>query len=180
MANLLGLPVRVAEEVLSAVPALVDRTRSQVELTQHLLAKLPCSPLHREASDTDSAGADDASNDDATRATVTDIRSHQHAGSTATGDDGDRAVGSDSEATDSDATDSDATDEVESPDIAAVDASELAIPDYDSLAASQVVPRLASLEPAELALVLDYEQGHRSRQTIINRVRQLQATADGS
>ena len=56
----------------------------------------------------------------------------------------------------------------------------MAIPDYDSLAASQVVPRLASLEPAELAQVLVYEQSHRARQTIINRVRQLQAATDGT
>ena len=61
-----------------------------------------------------------------------------------------------------------------------VDVQDLAIPDYDSLAASQVVPRLASLDPAELALVLTYEQSHRSRQTILNRVRQLQAATNGS
>jgi hypothetical protein len=50
----------------------------------------------------------------------------------------------------------------------------LAIPGYDSLAASQVVPRLAGLSPEELAAVGAYETAHRARRTILTRVRQLQ------
>ena len=50
---------------------------------------------------------------------------------------------------------------------------DLAVPDYDSLAASQVVPRLAMLSPDDLRAVLAYEQSHRHRQTILNRVAQL-------
>ena len=50
---------------------------------------------------------------------------------------------------------------------------QLAIADYDSLAASQVVPRLASLDVAELAAVRAYEAAHRGRRTILNRVDQL-------
>jgi hypothetical protein len=50
----------------------------------------------------------------------------------------------------------------------------LAIPGYDSLAASQVVPRLAGLSPDELAAVGAYETAHRARRTILTRVRQLQ------
>jgi hypothetical protein len=50
----------------------------------------------------------------------------------------------------------------------------LGIPGYDSLAASQVVPRLAGLSAAELAAVGAYESAHRSRRTILTRVRQLQ------
>jgi hypothetical protein len=53
----------------------------------------------------------------------------------------------------------------------------LAIPDYDSLAASQVVPRLAGLEPDELEAVRQYEATHRARRTILNRVAQLQQSA---
>jgi hypothetical protein len=52
----------------------------------------------------------------------------------------------------------------------------LAIPAYDSLSASQVVPRLSGLSPAELAAVRDYETAHRGRKTILNRVAQLQAS----
>jgi len=53
----------------------------------------------------------------------------------------------------------------------------LAIPDYDSLAASQVVQRLAGLSPDELEAVRDYEAAHRGRRTILARVAQLQAGA---
>ena len=48
------------------------------------------------------------------------------------------------------------------------------IDDYDSLTAAKVIPRLADLDAAELEAVLAYEQAHRSRATVINRVRQLQ------
>ncbi|HEX7131855.1 MAG TPA: hypothetical protein VF228_04735 [Iamia sp.] len=56
-----------------------------------------------------------------------------------------------------------------------LDPSELAIPDYDSLAASQVVPRLRALAPAELEAVRAYEAAGRGRKTILNRIAQLQA-----
>jgi hypothetical protein len=59
--------------------------------------------------------------------------------------------------------------------VSAVDVATLAIPDYDSLSASQVVPRLAGLSIDELEAVRDYEAGHRGRKTILNRVAQLQA-----
>jgi hypothetical protein len=52
----------------------------------------------------------------------------------------------------------------------------LAIPDYDSLSASQVVPRLAGLSGQELEAVRAYESAHRSRKTILNRVAQLQSS----
>jgi hypothetical protein len=51
----------------------------------------------------------------------------------------------------------------------------LAIPAYDSLSASQVVPRLSGLSSAELEAVRDYEAAHRGRKTILNRVAQLQS-----
>jgi hypothetical protein len=57
------------------------------------------------------------------------------------------------------------------------EAARLAIPDYDSLAASQVVPRLAGLDPDELEAVRRYEAAHRARRTILNRVAQLQQSA---
>jgi len=55
----------------------------------------------------------------------------------------------------------------------------LAIPNYDSLAASQVVPRLASLSPPELESVRRYEAANRRRMTVLNRVAQLQDAASG-
>jgi hypothetical protein len=52
---------------------------------------------------------------------------------------------------------------------------DLAIPDYDNLSASQVVPRLAGLSSDELELVRRYEAGKRGRKTILNKVAQLQS-----
>ena len=51
---------------------------------------------------------------------------------------------------------------------------ELAITDYDSLSASQVVTRLEGLTVAELEAVRVYEAAHRGRKTILNKVAQLQ------
>jgi hypothetical protein len=51
---------------------------------------------------------------------------------------------------------------------------DLAIPGYDSLSASQVVPRLDALRVEELDAVGRYEAAHRGRRTILNRVAQLQ------
>jgi hypothetical protein len=56
-----------------------------------------------------------------------------------------------------------------------VDAATLAIPDYDSLSASQVVPRLESLTVDELELVRRYEAETRGRKTILNKIAQLQS-----
>jgi hypothetical protein len=50
----------------------------------------------------------------------------------------------------------------------------LAIPDYDSLSALQVVDRLPGLTPAELEAVRAYESAHRGRKTILNKAAQLQ------
>jgi hypothetical protein len=55
-----------------------------------------------------------------------------------------------------------------------VEADALAIPGYDSLSASQVVPRLAGLAPEELELVRKYELAGRGRRTILSRIVQLQ------
>jgi hypothetical protein len=52
---------------------------------------------------------------------------------------------------------------------------ELAIPGYDSLSASQVLPRLEGLAPAELESVRRYESEHRARKTILARIVTLQA-----
>ena len=51
---------------------------------------------------------------------------------------------------------------------------DLAITDYDSLSASQVVTRLEGLTVEELEAVRAYETAHRGRKTILNKVAQLQ------
>jgi len=54
------------------------------------------------------------------------------------------------------------------------DAAVLAIAGYDSLAASQVIPRLEGLEADELEAVRRYEAAHRGRKTILGKISQLQ------
>ncbi len=51
----------------------------------------------------------------------------------------------------------------------------LAIPGYDTLAASQVVQRLAGLSGDELEAVRDYEAATRGRRTILTKIAQLQS-----
>jgi hypothetical protein len=63
---------------------------------------------------------------------------------------------------------------------AATTAAALAIPEYDSLAASQVVPRLSALSRDELNAVRSYEASHRGRRTILGRADQLLARSSGS
>ena len=60
-------------------------------------------------------------------------------------------------------------------DVVVPDPASLAIPDYDSLAASQVVPRLDALDVDELEAVRCYESGVRGRKTILAKIAQLQA-----
>lgn len=50
----------------------------------------------------------------------------------------------------------------------------LPIVDYDEMSAPELLPFLSPLSSDELAAVLRYEQAHRSRATVINRIRQLQ------
>ncbi|MEQ8841381.1 MAG: hypothetical protein RIB98_10390 [Acidimicrobiales bacterium] len=56
-----------------------------------------------------------------------------------------------------------------------LDLTPLPIDDYDDLTAPELLPFLSSLTEEELHTVLRYEQAHRSRATVINRVRQLQS-----
>jgi len=51
----------------------------------------------------------------------------------------------------------------------------MAIPGYDALSASQVVPRLEGLSASELEAVRAYEEAGRGRKTVLSRIAQLQA-----
>jgi len=57
------------------------------------------------------------------------------------------------------------------------DLDELPIDDYDGLSAAVITKRLPGLSAAQLAQVLAYEQGHRNRKTICERIVALRATA---
>jgi len=54
------------------------------------------------------------------------------------------------------------------------DGEELPIDDYDDMSAPELLPFLSPLDHNDLDRVLNYEQSHRSRATVINRIRQLQ------
>jgi hypothetical protein len=73
-----------------------------------------------------------------------------------------------------DAAGTDAGEAVAPPNDVPVEEVNRAIPDYDSLAASQVVPRLDGLTADELEVVRGYESAHRNRTTVLTRVAQLQ------
>ncbi len=64
--------------------------------------------------------------------------------------------------------------EAATPAVPAPSGDTLAIPDYESLSASQVVPRLESLAPEELEAIRRFEHAHRGRKTILNKIAQLQ------
>ncbi|MCC7076203.1 MAG: hypothetical protein IT198_03680 [Acidimicrobiia bacterium] len=49
----------------------------------------------------------------------------------------------------------------------------LAIPDYDTLSATQIAQRLNGLDSGELSEVRDYEASHRGRKTIISKINAL-------
>jgi hypothetical protein len=103
-------------------------------------------------------------------ASVTDIAT----GTTMTSDDTEpiRRAGSDRDGTST----LDSPPSAASADVPAPPVESLAIPGYDSLSASQVVPRLASLETHEREAIRSYEQAHRGRKTILNRIAQLQGS----
>jgi len=53
------------------------------------------------------------------------------------------------------------------------DVAELPIDKYESLAASQVVARLESLDAGELSLVEQFERANRRRRTVLGKIEQL-------
>lgn len=55
--------------------------------------------------------------------------------------------------------------------------SDLGIPGYESLSASQVVSRLDGLTPEQRAAVKDYESATRGRRTILGRIAQIESGA---
>lgn len=148
--GVLEVPLAVLEEVMAVGPRLASRTRRQVAVVRRLGAHLPCVGRVVAPREEVRIPAREAPE----RITVLDVLA-----------DGppqpDLPVPVD-----------------EGVDVSAVPVpgqDELPVPEYDSLAASQVVPRLATLDRADLELVGAYERAHRNRQTILHRVAQLLA-----
>lgn len=159
------------DELLRVVPRFMDRTSRQVELSRILLGHVPCIGERMI-----SVGLAKRT-DPRPVAAPTLNGAVQVAGDTriAVDDGPDGPVATDPGA--------DTIDGAKTPSASAVPSDplpvegDLAIPEYDSLAASQVIPRLEMLRPEDLRLVLRYEENKRNRQTIVHKVGQLLATA---
>lgn len=148
------------EELLQVVPRLVERTRSQAEFARSLAALLPCvGGLVARRPDDVGPGVPEHE-----RVDVLSVL----------GDDepGDQDLGAEQGHEPEQGLTEPAPAEPEDPAGGPLE-SELPIQDYDSLAASQVVPRLATLTPDDLRAVQRYERATRNRQTILHRVDQL-------
>ncbi|MFZ4670138.1 MAG: hypothetical protein ACOYML_12615 [Microthrixaceae bacterium] len=152
-----GLPSVILDEFTHALPRLVHRTRHQVGAARHLVSRLPClgmlAPPARPA---------EVPAHESVPVTVVSVLDEPDA----------------DEVADSSADTIQAVVPDVAPDAASVAEpvpaeSDLPVQDYDALAASQVVPRLATLSVDELDAVRRYERAHRNRQTILNRVAQL-------
>ena len=162
------LPLDVVEGLVGAVPKLLQRTRQQAALARSLAGMAPCLGFLAPRTDETPAGAPrpervdvlSVLGEDVPDLTLVAEAPDETAAETTTDTVADTAAGSATEP---------------APVGAAPTEAELPVQDYDSLAASQVVPRLATLATDELLAVQAYELAHRNRQTILNRVAQLLA-----
>jgi hypothetical protein len=159
------VPLNLVSELLRAVPKLVDRTRSQAELVASLAGHVPC------LSGLLGLGTAPHADEDLIvpgmhEKVPIDVLSLLEGEPSSDGE-GIAASGSNGSTPQPAAAPGSGDASAATPTEA-----ELPIPDYDSLAASQVVPRLATLSPDELQSVRSYELAHRNRQTILNRVGQ--------
>ena len=161
--GLFDLPEVVLDEVLHVVPRLIERTQAQVDLARRLAGHLPC--LGGLLGGRPSPAADTTGVEPAAPVDVLQVVALRDDEGDDTADEASEGAGP--------AAGADAAVEPAAADVPTE--SELPVPDYDSLAASQVVPRLAALSTDELATVGAYERAHRNRQTILNKVKQLQA-----
>ena len=143
-----SLPSVILDEFTHALPRLVHRTRHQVGAARHLVSRLPCLGVL------------------APPARPADVPAHESVPVTVISvlDEPDADVAAEPVAT---------APVVAAPPEPVPQESDLPVQDYDALAASQVVPRLATLSVDELDAVRRYERAHRNRQTILNRVAQL-------
>lgn len=168
------------EDLIWALPRFVDRTSKQLELARLVASHIPCigsfvsrngDKSRTEIPESDSGAALDVLDvlaeerpDPQRTGPVEELAQSKPAGEPAPAVSDER-----SEAAGVDVTPAD-----EAPvEVSVPSENDLAVAGYDSLAASQVVPRLATLTRADLALIHAYEQAHRNRQTIMHRVRQL-------
>lgn len=160
----LDRPVALFDEVAAVIPRLFDRTRAQAGLLRRLAALLPC------IGSTSSSGNGPPVPDDDTHGAV-DVLAVVALGDDEV-DEGPHLSGATVDGPGPPPADDGPAGSISA---GVPTESELGVQDYDSLAASQVVPRLVALSPPELDAVEHYERAHRNRQTILNKVKQLRA-----
>jgi hypothetical protein len=153
------LPLGFVLDFPASVPRFVDRGRRQVELTR-VLGRQQARKVQRQATGTLRALGLLESPPAATTGTAPTVTRRPSTATPAPGHAAPASGGPDG------ATRAPATD---------IDPDSLAVPGYDSLSASQVVPRLEALTEDELEQVRRYEAGTRARKTILNKIAQLQA-----
>ncbi|MCB1010926.1 MAG: hypothetical protein KDB15_04600 [Microthrixaceae bacterium] len=170
-----GADATLLGEILSLPPRLASRTIAQVQASQHLLSMLVCSGQADRSEDSGASGqgptAHDGERHDTAEQGSAEPSSAEHGSGEPLAEPVD--VLSILEGADEDSVEAEPEVDTGSAESPAVD--DLPIPGYDSLAASQVVPRLTTLSESELAAIGAYEAAHRGRRTILNRVTQLQA-----
>lgn len=165
-------------DLVLTVPRLLDRTRGQAAILRGLVSLLPCMAGRSEDDDLDDGGSEEVAEPTDVLAVLSTSGQASTPGLSALRPSAESPSATRTSATSP--TTPRARSEARS---AASDAasaplpaeSDLAVQDYDSLAASQVVPRLAVLSPQELSQIAAYESAHRNRQTILNRVAQVLA-----
>ena len=170
-----GADTTLLGEILSLPPRLASRTIAQVQASQHLLSMLVCSGQADRSEDSGASGQGPAAHDGERHDTAEPGSAEPGSAEDGSGEPLAEPVDvlSILEGADEDSVEAEPEVDTGSAESPAVD--DLPIPGYDSLAASQVVPRLTTLSESELAAIGAYEAAHRGRRTILNRVTQLQA-----
>ena len=161
-------PLGLALEGRSLLPRLVERGRNHVTM-----ARLVGEFAVRKGSEDLAAGVAGAQD------RLLGLVARQRGGG---GEAAERPMGTDAPAGDRSGTGLPRAVQVAPDDVAAaasIDPEELPIADYDLLSASQVVPRLESLDERELELVGRYEAGTRGRRTILAKIAQLRGGTPG-
>ena len=170
-----GADTTLLGEILSLPPRLASRTIAQVQASRHLLSMLVCSGQADRSEDSGASGQGPAPHDGERHDTAEPGSAEPGSAEDGSGEPLAEPVDvlSILEGADEDSVEAEPEVDTGSAESPAVD--DLPIPGYDSLAASQVVPRLTTLSESELAAIGAYEAAHRGRRTILNRVTQLQA-----
>ncbi|MGI9577761.1 MAG: hypothetical protein ACR2OH_06160 [Microthrixaceae bacterium] len=157
-------------DILGILPKLIDRTSAQLQFSQTLLSMLPCTRSQASGRELDDA---DIPSHEAPQPTDVLTLLEDDDETTEADEPDPLTPGAAAKAPDDAGAETNGNSPLAGQPVPAMD--DLAIPEYDSLAASQVVPRLTTLAAEELEAIGSYEAANRARRTILNRVTALLA-----